>query len=253
MRNEPLVSIITPAYNCQDVLHEAIESVRNQSYANWEHIIIDDCSKDGTREVIAEYASEDSRVRPIYSSINTGVASARNMGIAAARGKYIAFLDSDDLWKPDKLKKQIGYMEQEGLEFTYSDYEIINYEGRFIKNVINKKKRVDYKELLKTNQIGCLTAVIKTEAIKTVMMPSIKHEDYATWLGILKGQISHAYRFDEILASYRRTKGSVSSNKLRTIAWTWNIYRRNQQLGFIQSLKQIIIFGFFTTIKYAKR
>jgi len=250
---DPLVTVITPAYNCESVLSKSIESVKSQSYTNWEHIIIDDYSIDNTRLIIDKFAGEDNRIKPIFLEANNGIANARNKGISAAKGKYIAFLDSDDLWKPEKLAKHINYMEKNYCDFTYSNYELINYDGKFIKNIIFNKKTVDYKELLNSNQIACLTTVIKSEIIKSVMMPNIKHEDYATWLSILKMHVKYAERLDGILASYRRTNGSASSNKLRTIPWTWKIYRRNQNLGFFKSLRQLIVFGFLTSMKYVKR
>lgn len=250
---DPLVSIITPAYNCERVLPESLESVKNQTYANWEHIIIDDDSKDNTREIIKRYAEADSRINPIFLQANGGTANARNIGIAAAKGKYTAFLDSDDLWKPEKLSRHIVYMEKNICDFTYSDYEIISYKGDFIKNIIAGEDRTDYIQLLKANRIGCLTAVIRSEIIKRELMPDMKHEDYATWLNILKKHVGYAHKIDGILASYRRSDDSVSSNKLRTVIWTWKIYRENQRMGFFRSLKQLAIFGFFTTVKYLKR
>lgn len=226
--------------------------MKSQSYVNWEHIIIDDCSIDDTRQIIQQLVNEDDRITPIFLEANGGTANARNRGIAAARGKYVAFLDSDDLWKPDKLTRHIEYMESYNCDFTYSDYEIIDDDGNFIKNIISGKQKVNYRELLNSNQIACLTAVIKSEIIKSVLMPNIKHEDYATWLSILKGYVKQAEKVDGILASYRRTNGSVSSNKLRTIPWTWKIYRENQHLGFLKSLKQLITFVFLTSLKYLK-
>lgn len=250
---DPLVSVITPAYNCEDFLLQTIESVRNQSFTNWEHIIVDDHSTDNTRLVIDKAATEDSRIVPIYLGKNGGVANARNMGIKAARGKYIAFLDSDDLWMPHKLAKHMEYMEKHDCDFTYSNYQMIDYEGRFIKNVVYRKKRINYRQLLYSNQIGCLTAVIKSEIIKKTLMPNIKHEDYATWLTILKQYVKHAERLDDILASYRISNRSVSSNKLGTVPWTWNIYRRNQNLSFFDALRHIIIFETLATIKHLIR
>jgi len=250
---DPLITVITPAYNCEKLLSESVESVKSQTYTNWELIVIDDHSTDNTRLIIKKFASDDDRIKPIFLEANGGVANARNKGIAAARGKYVAFLDSDDLWMPDKLAKHVEYMEKNNYDFTYSNYKLIGYDGKFLKNMTFKKNRVNYKELLNLNQIGCLTVVVRSEIIKRVMMPNLKHEDYATWLTILKKHVKYAERIDAILAAYRKSNGSVSSNKLRTIPWTWNIYRNNQKLSFANSLKQLAIFGILTTIKYMKR
>lgn len=246
---EPLVSIITPAYNCERTIGETIESVRKQNYNNWEHIIIDDFSKDNTRLLIGNYAKEDNRIKPIYLKVNSGVANARNVGIQKAIGKYIAFLDSDDLWKEDKLHKQIKYMEENNCDFTYSNYEVIDSKGIHIKNIVQKKNFIDYNTLLSTNQIGCLTVVIKSDIMKKVLMPLMKHEDYAAWLTILKDYVKYAERVDGILASYRRMKGSVSSNKIKTIFWTWNIYKNNQKLSYFEAFKRLIILEIHAFIK----
>jgi glycosyltransferase involved in cell wall biosynthesis len=249
---DPLVSIITPAYNCEAYLADTIKTIQNQTYSNWEHIIIDDSSYDRTKEIMISSANNDNRIKNIFLSQNTGIANARNRGIELAHGKYIAFLDSDDLWKPEKLSVQISYMEENNAKFTYSNYEIIDKNGKSIKHVMAKKK-VNYQQLLQCNAIGCLTVVIDSSILKKNLMPKIKHEDYATWLNILQTSVDYAENVGYILASYRKLSTSVSSNKLKTLHWTWNIYRNNQKLSLQKSIKQMCIFAFFTLIKYMKK
>lgn len=249
---ETLVSIITPAYNCEEVLQFAVSSVKEQSYSFWEHIIIDDASSDDTRAAIEKFAIGDQRIKAIFLDNNVGVANARNKGINVAKGKYIAFLDSDDLWKPEKLEKQIAYMEKNNCDFVFSDYEIIGERGNLIGVVYEKKRKIDYKTLLRFNRIGCLTVIVRNEILKKTLMPDMGHEDYATWLTILKNHVNYAEKVDGILASYRLVKGSVSSNKPKSIIWNWKIYRNNQGLGYLKSLKGIVEFSAFASIKYLK-
>jgi len=249
----PLVTIITPAYNCQNYIEETMKSVIGQTYENWEYLIIDDCSTDETRQRILLYAQMDLRIKPIFLDSNGGVAQARNTGILMAQGKYIAFLDSDDLWKRDKLTRQIGFMEQNHYHFTYSDYDTIDGQGNYIKSIRPKKSRIDYKALLYSNQIACLTVIIDSSILKQELMPEIGHEDFATWLNILKKQVDFAYKYDGILASYRKLKGSLSANKLRALTWTWHIYRSNQSMGIFDSFGHIMGFIGAAFLKYTRR
>lgn len=248
----PLVSIITPAYNCMNFLPDTIRSIQNQTYNNWEHIIVDDASSDNTKIIIQEYAKKDSRIRYIFMSKNLGVAVARNTGIMESKGKYIAFLDSDDLWKPEKLSVHINYMEKNNVQFTYSNYDIMNENGLYIKEII-AKERIDYRNLLYYNIIGCLTVVIDSNVMKKNKMPLIKHEDYAAWLNILRCDLPYAYNVGETLASYRKLSTSVSSNKYKTLKWTWNIYRNNQDMSLLNSLIHMLTFILFTSLKYIRK
>ncbi len=206
-----LVTVITPAYNAERHIRYAIESVINQDYKNWEMLIVDDCSKDNTKQVVQDYSKEDNRIKLISIEKNGGVANARNIALRRAKGKYVAFLDSDDLWKPNKLSKQIEFMKKNNCYFTFSSYELINDEGIPLDKTIRVPKVVDYKRLLKGNPIGCLTVVLDKEKIGKIEMPNVGHEDYATWLNIVQSGIT-AYGIDEELALYRKTENSLSSN-----------------------------------------
>lgn len=248
----PLVTVIMPVYNAERYMQQSIESIIAQTYQNWELLIVDDGSTDSSVQIMQKYCSRDRRIQMIPSTGNEGVASARNKGIQTAKGEYIAFLDSDDLWKAEKLEIQIHYMQEHNCGFVYSAYDVIDEKNVYQKTITPYWDKVSYKKLLNTNIIACCTAVIKSEYIKDNLMPQLKHEDYATWLNILKNHQLIAECVPGILASYRLVKGSVSSNKIKTIGWNWRIYRYNQQLGFLQSVRQIISFICMTGFKYLK-
>ncbi|WP_169301264.1 glycosyltransferase family 2 protein [Latilactobacillus curvatus] len=231
---DPLVSIIMPAYNAEKYIDLSIKSVQEQTYSNWELLIIDDFSKDHTRDIITKYA-EDIRIKPILLNQNSGIAHARNIGIKKSVGKYVAFLDSDDIWLGIKLHEQIEFMERTHSQFTYSYYSVINEKNNYIRLVNGTPETLEYRQLLKSNYIGLLTAVVSSEVIKRELMPNIPHEDYAMWLSILKKGYT-ATLVPKVLAKYRVQNNSRSSNKLKAIAWTWNIYRRNQHQKFFKSL-----------------
>lgn len=232
---EPLVSIVMPAYNASKFISESIESVLKQTYKNWELIIVNDCSKDNTEEIIKSYSNNDSRIKYYNQKTNLGISEARNKAIIEAKGEYIAFLDSDDLWKKRKLEEQIKFMEEKKINFSYTDYEKRDQElKKTIKNVKCPIK-IDYKEGLKGNKIGCLTVIIRSSILKENLMPKLKHEDYATWLKILrKGE--KAFGLQKNLAIYRATSNSISSNKLKVLFWTFPIYYIQEKLGIMKSL-----------------
>ena len=182
----PLVTVIMPVYNAERYMEQSIESIIAQTYQKWELLIVDDGSTDSSVQIMQEYCSRDRRIQMILSTGNEGVASARNKGIQAAKGEYIAFLDSDDLWKAEKLEIQIHYMQEHNCGFVYSAYDVIDEKNVYQKTITPYWDKVSYKKLLNTNIIACCTAVIKSEYIKDNLMPQLKHEDYATWLNILK-------------------------------------------------------------------
>lgn len=193
------VSVITPSYNSSPHISEAIASVINQSYSNWEMIIVDDCSTDNSIELIQSFVDQDSRIKLINLPENSGAAIARNTAIKAAEGRYTAFLDSDDLWHPIKLEKQIQYMKYKNIAFSFSSYEKIDENGLPF-GVVYIPKKVNYYKLLKTNVIGCLTAMYDAEKLGKVYMPlNTRREDFATWLAILK-QVDYAYGMPDVLA-----------------------------------------------------
>lgn len=234
---DDLVSIIMPAYNAEKYIEEAIQSVLKQTYTNWELIITDDKSTDDTEKIIKKYQDQDKRIKLYALSKNQGVANARNIAIQNAEGRYIAFLDSDDMWLPEKLERQIRFMKKNGYLFTFHDYRTIRVVDKRFSKVIKVPLKVDYKELLKGNSTGsCLSTCIDRVVIKEIYMPNKKHEDYICWLNILKKYSIVGYGMNECLAYYRVGEKSVSSNKVKSAYWTWNVYRKSQRLSILQSM-----------------
>ena len=231
-----LVSIITPAYNAAAYIAETIESVFAQTYTNWEMLIVNDCSKDNTAEIVQSYAAKDKRIKLINLEQNSGAAAARNTAIQNAKGMYIAFLDSDDIWKKEKLQKQLNFMQQNGYAFTFTGYEHFKETKENIQNQVQIPKSLNYKQALKGNQIGCLTVMLDREQIQNIEFENHKHEDYILWLNILKTGIT-AYGINENLALYRiGNSNSISNNKLKSALWTWKVYRQNMKLSIMKSI-----------------
>lgn len=231
-----LVSIIMPAYNAEKYISESIESVLAQTYKNWELIIIDDCSKDGTINIIRQYQMFDNRIRVISLKCNAGVANARNIGMELAKGRYIAFLDSDDLWLDIKLEEQIKFMQQKQIYFSFSKYRRFTDEKKG--KVVDVLTCVNYQKALYGNPIGCLTVCLDRRFIKEFRFSKQRHEDYIAWLNILKSNNIYAYGIPKVLALYRvGNSNSLSGNKLKSVIWTWNVYRKSQNLSFFCSLK----------------
>jgi len=230
-----LVSIITPSYNSKKYIKETIDSVKQQIYKNWEMIIVDDCSPDNSNFIIEKYSKKDSRIKLIKLEKNSGPAIARNRAIEAAKGRFIAFLDADDLWAPEKLEKHIAFMCKNNCALTYSYYDIIDENNNPLDHVIKPPLQLTYKDLLKTNYIGCLTAVYDTKIVGKVYMPLIrKRQDYGLWLKILK-QIPYAYGIPEVLASYRLRKNSISSNKMNLLKYNYNLFREHEGFSPIKA------------------
>jgi len=246
-----MVSIITPSYKSEKFISETIKSVLFQTYKNWEMIIVDDCSPDNSNEIIEEYCKKDSRIKLIKLEKNSGPAVARNRAIKEAKGRYIAFLDADDLWKPEKLEKQLLFMNENNLAFTYSSYDLIDEDNSDIGTFITKET-ITYEDMLKTCSVGCLTAIYDTEKLGKVYMPLIrKRQDYGLWLKILK-KIGRTKGIVEPLAIYRIRKDSVSSNKIKAAQYQWKIYREVEKLNFFQSIYYFIHYAFNGVIKYKK-
>ena len=226
-----VVSIITPVFNGAGVIWQAIESVQAQTFKDWEMIIVDDCSTDDTTEVVKRYATSDSRIRLICQMENGGPARARNAALRAAEGRYIAFLDSDDLWLPRKLELQLAFMAKKGAAISYTSYRRFTDDSEKPGHVISLSNSFDYRGLLKNTGIACLTVMVDRKLIGPVEMPLVRHEDYALWLGLLKrGFVAHGLQLD--LARYRVSQSSVSGNKFKSASWVWNIYRNVEKLSF---------------------
>lgn len=239
-----LVSIITPTYNASRFVRETINSVRAQSYSNWELIIVDDCSTDNTLEIVKEECESDSRIKFHKLSKNSGSAKARNKAIKLAKGKYIAFLDSDDLWKPQKLQTQILYMKRNDLAFTFTSYEVMSEAGNLLGKKVKAPTEVSYNYLLKNTIIGCLTVVLDKTKIKKIEMPNIRIcQDTALWLDILKSGVT-ARGIDEELSLYRIVGKSASRNKLKSASHLWKVYREFEKLSLVYSIWCFVHYSF---------
>ncbi|WP_424934653.1 glycosyltransferase family 2 protein [Amaricoccus macauensis] len=220
----PVVSVITPVWNAERTLEETVRSVRTQSFTDWELLLIDDGSNDGSRALAEELARDDPRLRLLGWEENRGAAAARNAGIAAARGRFVAFLDADDLWRPEKLDVQLEYIARTGATFVFSAYQRMDERGRPLGRV-GVPARVDHAGLLRGNVIGCLTALYDARHFGPVAMPDLRRrQDYGLWLRLLAdGGAAHG--IDTVLADYRVRKHSLSGNKARAMAATWRLYR----------------------------
>jgi teichuronic acid biosynthesis glycosyltransferase TuaG len=228
-----LVSIVMPAYNAEPYLAAAIESVISQTYPAWELLIVNDASTDETPAIAERFQRLDERIKVFTQSENTGVAKARNSALEQAKGKYIAFLDSDDLWVPNKLEKQIAFMLANQVIISYGAYQRIDERGNNL-GTVWPLKELDYATLLKSNFIGNLTGVYDAEMLGKECFGDFRHEDYVAWLALVK-RAGKAMSVDEVLGSYRVYTGSASSNKLKAALWQWRIYRQSQLLGIPQS------------------
>ncbi len=240
--SKDLVSIITPTYNCAKFIGATIESVLNQTYQNFEMIIVDDASKDNTEEVVKSF--KDKRIKYIRLSKNSGPAVARNRAMEEAKGKYMAFLDSDDLWKREKLEKQINFIKKNKYKIICSDYEQIDEEGNKLNKIIPCKKKVNYNGILLSCPVGNSTVFYDVSKLGKFKVPNIrKRNDDALWLQILKKE-EYMYGQKEVLMEYRIRQNSVSSNKLSLIKYHWQLYREIEHLSIARSIFHIVVWGF---------
>ena len=244
-----LVSIITPFYNSSKFIDECVNSVISQSYTNWELLIVDDCSDDSSKELLLDLERRDERIQVIFLDNNLGAANARNVAILKAKGKYIAFLDSDDSWDSQKLYKQISFMIKNEIAFSYTSYQSISENGLDIIRVINAPYKMSYNNYLKNTIIGCLTVVIDKEKVGDFEMPSIRSShDMALWLLIMKRGFD-AYGLNENLANYRIVSTSNSSSKLDAANDVWRVYRQFERLSFFYSTWCFLNYAFNAVIR----
>lgn len=233
MRNgyvDNMVSIIVPIYNAGRYIEKTLVSVLNQTYKEYEIVLIDDCSTDDSREIIEKYMRNDRRI--VYSKLlqNSGAAIARNKGLELAKGRYIAFLDSDDTWEPTKLEKQVYQMRKTGCAFSYTRYDLVNESNEIIKGKVYLKMQASYKELLTKTVIATPTVMIDRELTGEVYMPNRRTgQDYAFWLLLLRK--FNAYGIDEVLVHVCRRSNSLSKNKLQNIRDVWEVQTVNEEIG----------------------
>lgn len=226
----PTVSVVTPAYNADVLVGQAIRSLQAQTFAAWEMLVVDDCSTDNTVAAVEEFANADARVRLLRSPRNAGPANARNLALKAAQGRYIAFLDSDDLWLPQKLELQLDFMAANAAALSYTAYRRFRGHPEHAGPIITARPEFDYRSLLKNPGMACLTVMVDRERTGDFSMPLVRHEDYALWLSLLRrGLQSRGLNVD--LARYRVSEASVTGNKLRSAKWVWDIYRNSERLN----------------------
>jgi len=242
-----LVSVITPVHNSYELVEETIKSVLNQTFTDWELILIDDKSSDNGLDILAKYVKQDSRIRLLKNSENKGAAITRNRGIEAAKGRFIAFLDSDDIWAPEKLETQLQFMTENNYPFTFTAYRKLKTNK--IVGIQEVPEKVTHRDLLKTCSIGCLTAIYDTLQVGKVYMPNIsRRQDFALWLKLLK-MVPYAYGLNIPLATYRIRTDSISGNKLKAAQYQWRVYREFEQLNFVQASYYFIHYAFFGVLK----
>lgn len=250
VEKRPLISVITPAYNAERFIEDAINSVLRQTYTHWEMIIVDDCSTDRTREIIKLYLRKDTRIKLIELKNNSGPAVARNVAFEHARGRYLAFLDADDQWMPEKLEKQLNFMQDRQIAFSFTKYIKIKENNTETHSVVHIPDYVTYKQLLKHNVIGCLTVMLDTEMIGEVKMVNMRsRQDYALWLTLCKKGFT-AYGLQEVLAKYRIVGNSISHNKFKMARQNWKVYREVKKLSLMKSMWYFANNVYFSVKKY---
>lgn len=235
-KEQPLISVITPAYNSERFIGDTIDSVLQQTYPNWEMIIVDDCSTDNTRKIVEDYQKRDKRIKLFTLEENSGSAVARNKAMELAAGRYIAFLDSDDRWLPEKLEKQFAFMKEKEIGFSFTTYVRILEDGTRTNAVSNTPVSVNYDDLMKRCVIGCLTVMLDRDKVGHLKMVNIRtRQDYVYWLHITKKGFL-AYGLPEILAEYRLVGNSISSNKWKAAKRNWYVFRKIEKQSLAKSI-----------------
>lgn len=234
---EDLISIVVPVYNAEKFLIDTLKTIEKQTYTNWELIFVDDCSTDNSVEIIKGAIKEKLKIKLFQLETNSGAAVARNTGINEAKGRYIAFIDADDIWNEEKLEKQYKFMKEKECSFSFTSYEFANEKGIGNGKVVRVPEKINYKQALKNTTIWTSTVMFDVKKLgkQLIQMPNVKRgQDTATWWKVLK-QIDYAYGIDSILSYYRRTNSSLSSNKIKALKRTWNLYRNVENLNIFYS------------------
>ena len=247
-QERPLVSVIMPAYNAEKYIAEAIQSVISQTYPNWELIILDDGSTDGTAGIAESFAKSDHRIHSLQNPQNMGVARTRNRGFDLANGEWIALLDSDDIWHRDKLEKQLTAAKETDAEILYASYALFA-DGESGKTEYHVPARTNYSHMLKENVIGCSTVLLRKTMLNNYRFRAdVYHEDYALWLELLRNGYAAA-GCPEVLTDYRIVKGSRSNNKIKAAKNRWMIYRKAERLPL---LKAVYVFAAYAVNGFSK-
>ncbi len=236
----PKVSIITPSFNSSNFIEQSITSVISQTFKDWELLVVDDCSNDNSIKKIEKFTEIDNRIKLISLDENVGAAEARNIAIRKAKGRFIAFLDSDDVWKNDKLEKQLDFMQSKSFAFTFTAYQLMTEDGKMIRSIIAAPEYMTYKSYLRNTIIGCLTVMIDREKTGHFEMPNIRSShDMALWLNLMKRGFN-AYGLNESLAYYRIVSSSNTAKKWKAAKEVWEVYRNVEKLSLIYSIFNFI-------------
>ncbi len=236
MENQPLVSVIMPCYNMEKFIAYTIQSVQGQTYPHWELLIVDDASTDNTAEIVKNIQNQDDRIHFIIKSKHSGIADTRNQCLNMAKGRFLAFLDADDLWHPEKLEQQLQFMTERNIGFSYSSYDCVDEAGKSLEKIVKAARNLNYEAYLRNTIIGCSTVMIDKTIVGEIIVPNFRtSEDAATWLNILKKGFL-AYAIDQPLTSYRIRQHSASSNKLKASTDLWRVYRQNEKLPLFKAL-----------------
>ncbi len=239
-----LVSIITPSYNSVNFIEETINSVIAQTYENWEMIIVDDCSKDNSVELIQEYVNKDSRIKLIQNKVNKGAAETRNEALKVAKGRFFAFLDSDDLWLSNKLEEQIAFMKKGNYPISFTKYGLVDEEGQHLDKFVRVVPFIDYTGYMKNTIIGMSTSMIDTDIVEPFQFVNIRtRQDTYLWITLLK-RGHKAYGIDKVLANYRVREDSISANKVKAAKRVWYLYYHLEKLGFFRSAYYFSYYAF---------
>lgn len=246
--NNELISIVVPVYNAEKFIKETIESVQAQTYKEWELLLVDDCSKDSSCEIIESI--DDSRIRLIKQETNKGAYAARNRGVEEAKGRYIAYIDADDLWEPVKLEHELKFLKENEAGFVFTGYEFADEQGVGNGSIVRVPKTLPYKKALHNTTIFTSTVMIdrKVVADELIKMPHIKSEDTATWWNIMKAGHT-AYGLNENLVRYRRVKGTLSSNKFEAQRRIWRLLREIAGLNVVASAYHFVLWAFLAVYR----
>lgn len=253
------VSVIVPNYNCEKFIGETISSVIAQTYSDWELLIVDDCSTDNSAEIIKEYCDRDDRIKLFVNETNSGAAASRNYAMREATGRWIAFLDSDDLWLPDKLEKQLSFMADNDYHFSYTAYEHINEQSLPLNIVVSGPKKLTKRKMFRYCYPGCLTVIYDSSDIGVIQIPDAignGENDYAIWLKVVKS--FPCYYLNEILSQYRVRDNSLShkSKKTRLMKNHYKLFRVSEKrtpLGAWFCLMRNLWYGFWKKVKYVNK
>lgn len=248
----PQVSVIMPLHNAEKYISEAINSVIAQTYNDWELIVVDDCSTDSSAAIVGDMAKHEPRITLLHTSQPSGSPTLpRNIALKQARGRFIAFLDSDDIWMPEKLEEQLQLFEHDDVKIVFSYYRKMDNNGSLHNSIIHSPESINYHQLLRGNVIGNLTGIYDTKKAGKHFFQNIGHEDYVFWLHILR-EGGVAVNTKKIHAAYRLTDDSVSRNKIRVLAWQWHIYRNIEHLSFLYASYCFICYAVKGIIKAVK-